>query len=95
MKDARGHGSDARTGRVAHQAGTNSFKVQRLNPELIGTPWETALRVSGARPINQGGAGGSVRPEAKAERIAQNMRADARGLHSLIRGNTPNPTRVR
>lgn len=51
MKDAKGHGSDARGMASAgtagnHQAGVlrigrPTYKLQQLNPKLAGTPWQT------------------------------------------------------
>lgn len=61
MKDALGHGSDARKG----------FAIQKLNPNNIGNPWQTVLR---------------VRNQATAERLAQHARTDEpRPRKTLVR----------
>lgn len=69
MKDALGHGSDARG--TAHER----LLIQRLNTALAGSPWATVKAVSKSRSL--------VNPAAKAERIAMRMRIDQRHLHDF------------
>lgn len=76
MKDAKGHGSDARAAHAlanGHPKATpprahGAFKVQALNPKLAGSPWSTQ-KSYGRRAV--------------AERVAQHMRTD--GGHMRVR----------
>lgn len=64
MKDAKGHGSDARTIAAMHNIPTGhlgAFKVQALDTKLAGNSWGTVKRY-GNRAV--------------AERVAQHMRTD-------------------
>jgi hypothetical protein len=73
MKDAQGHGSDS-TGNLAQTgrgpAAHSSFLIQKLNPALVGNPWQTVAR---------------MKNQATAERVAQHMRTDDRSITNRVR----------
>jgi hypothetical protein len=87
MKDAKGHGSDARDAATVnrqtaghHQAGVlrvGRFKVQQFNQNLVGQPWETINRIGG-KPIPADRATGRSAARTVAENVARGMRADNR-----------------
>lgn len=88
MKDAQGHGSDARGAASVnrqtaghHQAGVlrigRQYKVQQFNPGLIGQPWETTNRIGG-KPIPGDRKTGHSAASTVAENVAKYMRADNR-----------------
>jgi hypothetical protein len=96
MKDAKGHGSDSRGMASASTAGNHQqgvlrvgrpdAKIQQHDSALIGTPWRTVQKI-GLAGVH------SVRPEAKAERVALRRQADNR--HYMQRNSPDIYTRVR
>ena len=95
MKDALGHGSDARGMASAATAGNHQVgvlrigrpaaKIQQHDSSLIGTPWRTRMQTDLSKSRQA--------PQARAERIALRMQADNR--RNMQRGSPDIFTRVR